>query len=207
MVVKSLTKKNCKEIGAEYVGKVVSGHGIEYSYKGVAFLQEASRSYGTLIYLLKKSFASETVYKMFLQNFHGKTDSGYQDEFELSDIKAWMDSIVDAIESAEKQVQAPITEEELQNVTTEIRKQKQAAWHKLEEAKTFVWWENMDQTCMVIQQMRKVKKSFQEIDKHKDTLSEDVSNTKKRESLLVIYKTLERVQEEVSKLVRITNIE
>lgn len=205
MVVKSLTKKNCKEIGAEHVGK--NSLGVEYSYRGVAFLQGASRSYGTLISLSNKSFTSETVCKMFLQTFQGKTDTGYQDNFDLSELKGWMDSVVDAIESAEKRVQAPISEEELQNVTTEIRKQKQAAWHKLEEAKTFVWWENMDQTCLVIQQMRKIKKSFQEIDKEKDTLSEDVSNTKKRESLLVIYKTLERVQEEVSKLAKMTNIE
>lgn len=206
MVVKSLTKKNCKEIGAEYIGKAASG-GVDYSYRGSIFNQEISRRYGTIIGFMRSSFSSEVSLNVFRQIYQGKTDTGYQDEFDLSELKGWMDSVVDALESAEKQVQTPISEEEFQNVTNEIRKQKQAAWHKLEEAKTFVWWENMDQTCMVIQQMRKIKKSFQEIDKHKDVLSEDVSNIKKRESFSIIYKMLERVQEEVSKLVRMTNIE
>lgn len=204
-IVKSLTKKNCTEIGAEYIGKNKYG-GIDYYYRGLTFNQEAPRGRGVRLILIKGAFfESSLIYSIFRKIYPGNTNIRYAAEFNLFELKAWMDSIADADEEAAKQAQAPISEEEIQEVTTEIRKQKQAAWHKLEEAKKFAWWENMDQTGWVVRQMRKVKQSFQEIDKKKDMLSEGVSNVEKRESLLAIYKTLERVQRELEELEVLTN--
>ena len=203
-MVKSLTKKNCKEIDIEYVGKSKTG-GIDYSYRGLIFNQEVSRSYGTIIGLMRSSFSSEVVLGVFRQIYQGKTDTGYQDEFDLSELKGWMDSIANAAEEAEKKAQAPITEEEIQDVTSKIRKQKQLAWHKTEQAKKFAWWENENQTCKIIRKLAEINGIFQAVDCNKDNLAkEEVSIVEKHGCLHKISNLLDQVQKELDELEALT---
>ena len=207
MLVKSLTKKNCKEIGVEYIGSNQMIGGVDYSYKGVVVNQAITRGYGVNINLLyERAFVADIAATYFHRSYRDLAGIVYKGEFDLLDLKGYLDRLVDAVKASNEQAQAPISEGEIQEVTTEIRKQKQAAWHKTEQAKKFAWWEEGYKTCQVIRQLKDIKSTFSNLDTNKDILTnEDTPVIAKRESLRKISNLLKQVQKELEELETLTN--
>lgn len=200
-IVKSLTKKNCKEIGAEHVGKNQLG-GIDYSYRGILFNQETPRNGVVYISLLfGESFKSIVANNIFRQIFQGETDVRHETEFDLSELKSWMDSIADAAEEAEKQAQAPFSEEEAKSAVAELEGKKQITLQVVEQVKkTFAWWGNRYATSDAIDKISKVEKACQEAEISFVALEAQETPLAKRELIRVWRRLLDSVDYELSKL-------
>ena len=157
-IVKSLTKKNCKEIGAKYVGKGFFG-GIDYSYRGMIFNQEKPRNGAVYIGLIiTESSGSYVASEIFKQIYQGEIDRSYKTEFDLSELKSWMDNIADTMEEAEKRAQAPLSEEEKVLVYQEIESAEKQVEDVLEQVKkSFRWWESREDTDGLLYEIQRLE--------------------------------------------------
>ena len=196
-MVKQLTKKNCEQIGAKYVGPSKFG-GVIYSYRGCNFLQQGSRgSFGfwVTISLEYDSFASETAGILFRRYCKKTSYKTYESEFDLADLKSFLDEMVNAVEYYNKEANQPLYEEDIQvvckkvdNTLAEVTKLKEKVYTN------FRWWEEIEETTSILRELKQLKCSVIDLEQRKSEFLEATTSEIQRISRENICDRLHHMQ-------------
>lgn len=204
-IVKSLTKKNCKEIGAEHVGANYF-EGVDYRYRGYLFVQSVSRSCGTIIGIHDINFDSDAEYMLFKEVYTGNRVYGWVRELELSKVKSWMDSVVDAIEIVKRQVQTPFSEEEKAQVYQEIESTKKQVEELLKQVKkSFRWWESREDTDSILYEIQRIEDRKPDINSLLETFKSEEEGLSQRTIRDTIHARLQSIQCSIENISEINN--
>lgn len=207
MLVKSLTKKNCKEIGAEYIGRDRRLKGVNYSYRGIRFNQIVFRGEGVQIDFIYNGIFNSYGASCFFR--HSCKDNGslfYKGEVSLSDLKVWMDKVADAVESANAKAQSPISEEERSQLFLDVKKVEDKADQIISQVqKDYHWTESVSDTMAVITKCKsidsRVKGAKRELAQF--LLEEQVKGQRDIQSVVLLY--LDEILEQISALERLSS--
>ena len=175
MIVKQLTKKNCEQIGAKYIGPSKFG-GVIYTYRGCNFLQQGSRGtfgFWVTISLEYDSFASETAEILFRRYCSKKSYKTYDSEFDLADLKSFLDETVNAVEYYNTEANQPLYEEDIQavckkvdNTLADVTKLKEKVYTK------FKWWEELAETTTILRELKQLDCSVKDLEQRKSEFLE-----------------------------------
>ena len=176
MKIKSLTKKNCVELGIEYIGANTKEGGVNYKYRGCLFIQYKPR-YDVKVtldldFVSFPSMAAKEIFWELLDRQAGEDSSvTFIGEIESDDLKAKLDAIADKVEQAIAISETGHSEQQKQDFVNSITQEIDNICETIDTVKkTYRWWEcaydtnslitKIDQVLTAIEKVRRLLCSY-----------------------------------------------